>query len=52
MLTAALLHLSTLPQDEAAESERRARPPGWLAEHHPMYPEMDGLGGDEMDEGE
>ena len=55
MLTVALLHLSTLPQDDA--KPKAAAAPGTLrvgrfAEHHPMYPEMDGLGGDEMDEGE
>ena len=49
------LHLSTLPQDEAQPKAAAAPGPlrvGRFAEHHPMYPEMDGLGGDEMDEGE
>ena len=55
MLTVALLHLSTLPQDDAKPKAAAAPGPlrvGRFAEHHPMYPEMDGLGGDEMDEGE
>ena len=55
MLTVALLHLSTLPQDEAKPKAAAAPGPlrvGRFAEHHPMYPEMDGLGADEMDEGE
>ena len=55
MLTVALLHLSTLPQDDAKPKAAAAPGPlrvGRFAEHHPMYPEMDGLGVDEMDEGE